>query len=378
MLQKVRIIMALGANLPTRFDYWPRWGGLCLCLCLLALIALGVKTGVASDPISPEKMRSAASAGIVGDGYLYQAIVHRMKSGASYYVAASTEQRARGYPLRPVFTVREPTLAWLMSSLPSDLAQKICLAMLGLLGLGGWGWWIHRQFSNVSLTAWSIFCLLGADVFAFLGKSYFFHECWAGILLLISFAAYNGARTTRGHAASGWLVVALLSALLAVMIRELAAPYLLVMAVMAFAERRGREGALWLGTIIIFALFMLWHAQMVASYVQPGDSASPGWVRFGGWEESLRMLKWNGLLLQSPDIITIILIPVIFLGAIGWPGALGCRLFLLSVGYAAGFCLFGRPENGYWGLVVTPLLGLGLCYAPISLWRLGQRMVRKV
>lgn len=350
---------------------------LCIAVVLLALVAFGVWKTPAPESSGRAVSVSAGGVARIGDGFLYQRIIHRVAAGQSYYAAATAEQRAGHYPLRPVFTVRLPTLAVLLAQLPSPASRALWLKGLTCLAILLWGWRVQCDFRSPLLTAWVVFCLILACAFGFYGTSYLFHESWAAVLLLLSLGAYDAARDPLARHARFWLCASLLSAFTAVLIRELAAPFLLVMAAMAVIEKRYREAGLWLAVGGAFTLFMLWHAQMVAGYLLPGDRVSQGWVRFSGWAGALHMLDWNGLLLLAPAAVTGIIVPCMGLGAAGWPGRTGARLFLLCAGYCLGFTVFGRHENSYWGLLVTPLLGLGLGFAPLALIRLGRIMVRK-
>ncbi|MGB8602146.1 MAG: hypothetical protein WCD42_08115, partial [Rhizomicrobium sp.] len=154
--------------------------------------------------------------------------------------------------------------------------------------------------------------------------------------------------------------------LVAVLIRELALPYLLVMALCGFYEKRWREGLGWCGALILFAGFMLWHAHAVGQLLLPGDRASGGWLGLGGWPYVLLLARWNGLFIASAPAVVASVLPLMLLGAGAWP-KMGGRMALITIGYATGFLVVGRPDTSYWGLMMTPLWALGAAMAPGAL-----------
>ena len=75
----------------------------------------------------------------------------------------------------------------------------------------------------------------------------------------------------------------MVAAALALAIRELALPYILLMGALALCGRSWREAAAWAGVVLLFGFGLAWHAHEVAKVVLPSDPGSPGWTSFGGY-----------------------------------------------------------------------------------------------
>jgi hypothetical protein len=185
---------------------------------------------------------------------------------------------------------------------------------------------------------------------AFGPPAYALHEVWAGLLIALSLALYRPQRWGASLAV----------ALLAVGIRELAAPYLLVMAALAWHEGRRGEAAAWLAGIAALAIGLWLHAQSLAPLVLADDRTSPGWLALGGWHFVLRTLRMNLALLIAPEWLTAIAVPLGLLGLLTRRGLLGDRIALTVLGYCAAFLFIGRPSNFYWGFLLAPIWPLGL------------------
>jgi hypothetical protein len=194
-----------------------------------------------------------------------------------------------------------------------------------------------------------------------------YHETWAGLLIALSLAL----RTDKHF----WAAVAL--GLLAALVRELAMPYLLVMALIAAMERRRTESIAFALTLALALAALAWHAHQVMALTNPGDMASPGWLSLGGWFFVLATVKWNAIVAVIGAWSAAIIFPLAIVGAGGWRGGGGLRLLTLLVGYALGFMVLGRPENRYWGLMTAPLVGIGLALAPWALIDLSRRALAR-
>ncbi|MDP8914690.1 MAG: hypothetical protein M3N39_14090, partial [Pseudomonadota bacterium] len=287
---------------------------------------------------------------------LYQAIAARVAAGEDYHGAAVAEQRARDYPLRPIFTVRLPTLAWTVGTLgPESAALLLKLLMIAAIA----ALTLRLRSLAGSRAAWGVASLLGAGSMALLTvpAMTFWHESWAALLIVLSITLRSSGR---------WMA-ALLFGLIAVLVRELALPFLCVMAALAWREGNRVEAGAWAAAILIFFLVMAAHAAALAGYVTGEDPASPGWSGAGGWLFVLAMVQRCTLFLSLPLPVIAMLVPLALLGWAGLTGATGERIALLLIGYLAGFMLLGRPDNFYWGILIAPLLPGGLAFAPRAL-----------
>jgi hypothetical protein len=346
---------------PTRFDALPpRWAGI-LLLATILLVAAGMAGNVAGK-------QQTSAAPHRGDVALYAKIVDDIVQGRSYYEAATADQRAFGYPLNPVFTVREPLLALALGALPDRAARFLALRILTLAVFAAWGWRLHKQFTHPVLTVAGVFFLfLGAAV-PFTAEVYvYFHESWAGLLIALSLALYTPKQW-------GW---SLALGFLAACVRETGALYLVVMAGAALFEGRKHEAAAWTAAIVLFVGVMLLHAHMLASYLRSNDVTSAGWLCFGGVPFLLSTARWNAALLLAPSWVIAAVVPLMLLGAAGWPERTGKRLAAVCLGYSLVFLVLGRLNNSYWGLIVSPLMGISLLMTPGALYRLTVRVRNK-
>ncbi|HEY2482052.1 MAG TPA: hypothetical protein VGI30_07640 [Caulobacteraceae bacterium] len=327
-----------------------------ILLLLAALIVLGLAL--------PTEFPIANPARGGGDNVrFYAQVIDRVRRGQPYPAAAVAELRAEHSAVRPFVVVRPPLLATAMARLPNVATADVILAVLAVATAFAWA---YRLIDAGSGPVW----LAGLALILFTGLAVpmnghgtsLLHEAWAGVLIALSLATRTDRRFT--------LSVAL--GLLAALIRELAMPYLLVMAVMAFRERRRAEALAFTLALAATLVALAWHAHTVTALVTSHDLPSAGWVKFGGWSNVLRSDRWNLLVAAFGIWAAAFIAPLALLGAVSRKDGLGERLAALLGGYAVGFMVVGRPENAPWGLVTTPLVAVGLCLAIpalAALWR---------
>lgn len=341
----------------TRFGPWRAAPARALLAALVALILGGLL--LSARPIPPDRFTTVDP--MRSDGALYGAVAARVAAGEGYYDAVVAEHRTRHYPLRPFVAVRLPTLAWLVAAL-GPFAASMLLNLLVVGTVTALGLRLRGAFATpLGQAAGAACAALGAIMLA--NPDYvIWHEVWAGLLIALSLAC----RSERRFAPS------LAFGLAAVAIRELAAPYLAVMAVVAMLEGRRREAAAWVGAIALFGGGLALHAHAVAAHVAPDDLASPGWTGLGGWRLVLTMIRAASALDFLPMAVAAIVVPLCLLGWGAWRSPTGLRGTLALGGYASAFMVVGRENNAYWGLVLAPLLFTGLAFAPAALrdlWR---------
>lgn len=324
----------------------------------LLLMLLGLLGGV-------QPARQAATSGPTDLG-LYARAVDLAAHPSTFYASLVAEQRREGYPLRPFVTVRPPALPFVLAALPGETARRLAVQVLALATLGVWAVRLRGLGGRPWIYALAVVAAATGVLPAFARDGYLMHEVWAGLLIALSLAL-NRPKTWALSLALG---------LAAALIRELAAPYLLVMALMAWIEGRRGQAAAWTAALGAFAAAMAGHAWAVGLYVQPNDAVSQGWLRFGGWPFVLRAAQWNAGLAASPGWLAAVALPLAILGACAWTGGTGGRLGLTVTGFIAGLLIFGRPENVYWGLLIAPLLPLGLIMAPAAIITLMRRANR--
>ena len=343
------------AGLQTRFAGLPKWVAIAILAALFGLIALGFTRDV---PVM------SAGAGPVGPGKsdmaLYRSIAERVGAGESYYAVAVAEHRASHFPLHPFVTMRLPTLAEISGHL-GPFATGVFLYAIVLAA-----WLVVRTRLEKALPeklALAASAALAVGLVACLvPQAALFHESWAAALIVLSL----GCRS-REH----W-VASVVFGLMACAVRELALPYLCVMAAAALIDGTRREVGGWIAAIVMFALILCAHAAAVSSVVTAHDLASPGWNAVGGWPFILKIARYSPLLAEAPSAIVAVIVPFALLGWIAWRDAIGFRGALTTCGYTAAFMLIGRPDNDYWGLMLAPLLLVGLVFAPFALRDLAR------
>ena len=328
-----------------------------------ALIALGLR--VPQAPLQTGE--GAAPVAQARDIALYRQIAAAMRAGAAYEETAIAGQRASHYPVRPFLAVRPPLLANLHALLPSEAAADWILAVLWLAAAAAWTWRLAMPTPFLPVRVYMVAAFVSGSIVAVTAKGIsLFHEVWAGLLILLSLAL----RSEKRFAAS------VLLGLLAALIRELAMPYLAVMALAALWDRRWKEGAFFALALAAAIVALAFHAHSVGLLTHPGDMASQGWMKLGGWAFVLATAKWNLFAVAGGVWVTALLVPLSLLGAAGIKGPLGMRLFFLACGYTLGFTAIGRPENYYWGMMTAPLMGVALASAPAALWDLARQLTR--
>ena len=325
---------------------WPRRLAPWLAALVLALVAALVIAGLSGHLASG---RTTPSLG--NDGDLYRRTIQDVSQGQPYYAAAAGELRRGGYPLRPFMTMRPPLLAIALARLPGEAARGAALALLAAACFAAWAWRLRDMASaRPRRYGLALMLLLSGVATGFAPGAYLFHESWAGLLIALSLALYRPQR---------W-GISLALGLAAALVRELAAAYLLAMAVLALLEGRRAQAAAWVAALSVFAAALAGHAAAVMGVTSPADLRSPGWLGLGGWAFLLQAVRWNVILLAAPVGLAALAFPPALLGLVCWRGGLGRRVAAVVLGYAGAFCIVGRPDNTYWGVMIAPLWPLGL------------------
>lgn len=314
-------------------------------ICFIGLVVFGILLGDFANP------HPGASGG-GEDLNCYRRVVERVHGGQGYYEAAHQELR-RLYPIQSVFNWRLPYLAWGMGWLP-DLFWAQGLGIL--LSLGSIGLWLDlsRAFLPFPAAAAGALLLLGLPIYSFSQDLYLAHEFWAGTLITLSVLTY----------ARGWRWASLSAALLALMIRELALLYVVVMLFLSIRDKKYRESAQWLVVIALFAGMMMIHAIHVQDYVGGSVGSIHSWITFGGWKFVLETCSMHPYLFLLPAWLTAVLVPLAMIGLLGWTDTLGTRIGFTVLFYMITFLFIGQSFNRYWGVMYVNLLPLGLLFAP--------------
>ena len=331
-----------------RFSRWPAWARFAvLGLAIMAIAGAVIAVGPLQDYADTSSESGA-------DKDLYRAVVDRVRHGEGFYPASVAEQIERDYPVRPAMTVREPTLAWGLAAVGGWRHGVIGLAALAIAAALA----MIRRLETIDSRRW-FFALSGLGVLVALGPyvgpiQVTQHECWAGLLIVLSLAL----RTPERFA---WAVGLGLAACL---FRELAAPYLALMAIAAIAERRHREARAWVAAGALFAVLYATHLWAVARETSAGDPESPGWFARDGLPHVLETIRLTTFASAGPDILSVL---VLVLGLLGWASIsspTASRVLGWTMFWVVATLFIGRPENIMWGFMWVGPLVLGLVLVP--------------
>lgn len=283
-----------------------------------------------------------------GDTALWTAIVDRMMAGESYYGASSTELRARQYPTRSIFNWRQP-LAYEVTAAIGPAAARALLVAIGI--------WLILQSGRIF--HWRLVALLAmTNSTLMIAAPYapYLTELWAGAFLALSVLSYAD---DRGRTGAVW-------ALLALFVRELAAPYCVIATVIAAQRRRWAELATWGVGAVLYGLYYTWHAGQASHHIGADDVAhAQSWLCWGGPGFLLQTLRHNGLFLIWPTAVFAMF--VTGMAAAAWAPAVPLHLRAAVAGYSVFFLAVGQPFNGYWGYLTAPLMSLWFAHAPAGL-----------
>jgi hypothetical protein len=358
--------MTLGGQ-NDRFAGWPRPAAQLVLALLLILLVAAALVPISRDRAPdrnlnphPNLVQSAPAAERARDDDLqvYDNVVARLQAGQGYYQAAAAEHRAIGFPLKPGVAVRLPTLAWIEAAIGPSGERIAAIVLLAAVLFAWWrrlgtepGGREHRLLAMALLTVGAVLML----------NAYFFrlHELWAGMLLALSFGLHRPGAPRQGKWAG-----ALATAALALAIRELALPFVLLMAAMALWRGDRREGAAWIALAVLFGAALILHLQLVAQQVRPGDLTSHSWLALRGLSGALEIVVFSSNLRFLPHWLAGPLAVLMVLGWAGWRSAAGNFGVLLFAGYALAFAVAGRDENYYWGMLITPCIAMGLAFLP--------------
>lgn len=345
--------------LPSRFAALQRTrarlvlGGLAVLL-LASLTALGVP--------QPAADATGAGADRQTDVALYEGIVAAVTHGEDYYRAAADALRAGSYPLRPFLTFRLPGLAVVQAALPPAVTLGLLYALAAVTGFV-WYRRLAEALPRLPARIGALF-LLGAGMLAFVQPALItFHEIWAGLLVALSLALRRPGR---------WVEAAAI-ALIAMLIRETAALYVLVMAGLAFAEGQRREAIGWAAALGVFTGVLAAHAVAVHGVTGVLDAASPGWAGMHGFGLFVRAMTLATGLQLLPAAAAALLVALALFGWASWRDPLALRAVATFSAYAMVISLFARLDTFYWGLLIAPAFLAGLAFVPDGLRDLVAR-----
>jgi hypothetical protein len=284
----------------------------------------------------------------VSDIDLYRAQAERIRGGERYYSVVKDELESRGYPTRNVFNWRTPLPVWLIGMLPERGGQVLLVALtVCLMGMAAH---VVAKEAGLARALAVLLLLIGALLPVALAGPYYMPEVWCGVLIAASLAFYGTQRTG--------LAVAL--GLAALFVRELAAPYCVVCALLASQERRWQEVKAWVVGAIAYSAFYAWHLTQVVPLIESNARAhSEGWLQLGGAAFVISLVQMNAYLLLLPQWVSAIYLVLALLGFASMASLWGRRAAWVACLYTLAFGVVGQEFNQYWGSVIAPLFCFG-------------------
>jgi len=321
--------------------------GLFLLLSLTALVTVG------PPPVSGDPAKRADDQ---SDVVLYESIVAGVAHGGSYYAVTADALRAGNYPLRPFVTFRLPGLAMVQAHLPRLAILALLYALVASV-FAVWGMKLRAGMTRWPPVAIGL-TLLAGGLMAFVQSDLWaFHEIWAGLLIALALGIRRKGR---------W-IEAVAIGLLAMLIRETAALFAIVMLATAWFEGQKREAIGWGVALACLAVALGLHAHAVGQVTNAADPTSPGWAGLHGYGFFAKAMVLSTALQLFPMALGVLLFTLALFGWAAWKDQAAGRVFLTLAGYGLALALFARPDTFYWALMVAPLSLIGLAFVPDAL-----------
>ena len=299
---------------------------------------------------APERTSpSATRHNAIGDGAFFRSVVDVMSKGEPYYSAMGRMLRRHSYPAASVFNWRTPLLYLGLAAFPSWEWPRGLLVLLA----AGAAFGASVIAAGRSPVALAVTFVLASGVVVMMSApaAVGMAEAWSGSLIALSLWGYVRDRPMVGFA----------SGLAALFIRELAAPYVGLCALLAAHHHRRQELTGWLIGCAAYGVFYWIHWSHVAAAQLPTDLQQTGsWLAWGGLPFLLSTVHWHGWILLMPWAATAIALALTIAGVLS-PATPG-RVRLVAGGYAGLFLIFGQVFNEYWGFLVWPTWCLAAGY----------------
>lgn len=316
-----------------------------------------------AQPLFEELSVEPAAGTYTSDGFIHLKTYYRMAAGAGYYdafaSAFSGSREMGGLPPYSVFNFREPLVFWLWQALPGGITS-VYYCLIALLGVGFVSAYaIALAVVDEGFAFTAAVLLLPLSLFAVTTQFGLLVEAWALPVALAS-VAFSVWTDRIGPKAS---VAAAALAMLAVLMREIFALYLVAGLVYALVRRERAGRAAWGAAAGAVTCLLAVHYSVASARVGPALApfslepwlhGGPEWIRqtaiFGhdvmlGW-------PWSVTALVVLGVGAAVTAP---LPRLAW---LARITVLVPLG---AFTVIGLPPQegvwpgAYWGLIYAPL-----------------------
>ncbi len=299
----------------------------------------------------------------LSDAVFYQRVAERVEAGENYYEVAKQTLPAHGFETGSTFNWRTPLYAHILGKFGQPVARQVTLAVLSLIAAIMAARMITRDLGPI----WGVIAglvVFGASGWWLQAEPPWFTETWGGQLILLTIAARS----------LGWFRVGLIAGSLALFLRELALPFVVLCLGDAWQRRRWTEALSWSLCLALYGLFFLYHDAQVTLHQNPDvrfRPDRPSWIDFGGLSFLLATVRMNYLLSYLPIWCTAFYLPLAVFGLVSLAATNhDTRWTLLGFsGYLIAFLAVGKGYNHYWGWITAPTLALGFAVAPVFLSR---------
>jgi len=325
-------------------------------LRLIGLALLGVFVVLATESQTAPRVATDWS-----DVRTYREMVGRLRAGEPYHVVIGDELRRRGYSTREIFHWRTPLLMTTLAAIP-DRASHDLLILLGIALIVMTDFTLRKHGLSIRVTA--VVMQIGAALIVATPVAVVLGEVWAGLLIGLSVCAALRQRP----------LLATSLGMLALFVRELAAPYAVVSALIAVFRRRWAEVRLWGIGAIGYAAYYGWHVIQIRAHQLPGDRSAPGWLALGGvafLSSALRAQAWT----NAAPIWLISIVLVLIVASI-LDAASPTVLRATSAAYLGLFLVAGKPFDWYWGFLAWPTWAIASGFGLAAIVR-DARLARK-
>ena len=284
--------------------------------------------------LAGEAPHQQAAPGGFRDTELYRAA---SEQSGGYYERVIDLHRAHGYPLKPFYTVRLPTLATLTAAVGPDTMGMLLWFLLAA-GVVAWLYRLREAHFLERLAAVFLFGLFATP----LSTSIYSHDVWAGMLLAVGLG--------WGRATFGFL---------AAIVRELTFPFLLAGIAASYFAKQRASALLVAAAVAATAIFI--HALIVSSLTTAADPPSAGWLGLRGAAGFVSDVRLLTAFRYLPYPIACLFA---FLPLLGWYQMRDWHGLLWFAGFAAVLMIFCRPDTYYWAANIIPAYFIGLAFVP--------------
>jgi hypothetical protein len=309
----------------------------------LTALLVGLLYPATVPPVRPDPPPGGV---VTTDARTHAAVVERIRSGERYYDALGDELRQHNYPTRSPFNWRTPLHLSALALAPWIVWRGLLTTLLVAFYAAA------MMVVRVKSAAWAAnFLSIGVLVVSAASDAIVIPEAWAGAFIGLSACAFALDRRAVG--------VGL--ALIALFMRELAAPYCVICTLTAAWERRWKEVAAWGAGALAYFGYFAWHATQVLAHRTPTDIAhSDSWVSFLGvpfLQATLLKVGWFAIL---PTWLSSVALALLAAGVLADETPRHFRV--ASAAFVMFFLIAGLPFNSYWGFLAAPVWAITCGY----------------